>query len=166
MLYRGGGLGHSPSGVRGGAPRRKFSVLGGGKWPISPDFTFPNTRPNIFHSCQLIRVLPEKKPKSQDRPSASPRPDLVLLLLLSALPGPPGSCYGCTHASRHASRVIQPHDASKCARTSLHDVVAVRVARLHGVCCAVAQPCAAQRRLTLTGVNDFRHVHTCFPSSF
>ena len=34
---------------------------------------------------------------------------------------------------------------------------------LLGVCCASAQPCAAQRRLTLTGVNDFSVIHTPFP---
>ena len=62
-----------------------------------------------------MRVLPEKKPKSQDRPSASRpasrRPELVLLLLLSAQPGPSCLCRGCTRASTHTCRMIQLHPA-------------------------------------------------------
>ena len=32
--------------------------------------------------------------------------------------------------------------------------------------CALAQRCAPERRLTLTGVNDFPGIHTSFPCSF
>ena len=37
---------------------------------------------------------------------------------------------------------------------------------LLGVSCASAQTCAAERRLMLTGVNDFPGIHTPFPCSF
>ena len=117
-----------------------------------------------------MRVLPEKKPKSQDRPSASRpasrRPELVLLLLLSAQPGPSCLCRGCTRASTHTCRMIQLHGAPGAAG-SLRMMLSPCGWRFFArVCCAVAQPCAAQRRLTLTGVNDFWHVHTSFPCPF
>ena len=106
-----------------------------------------------------MRVLPEKKPKSQDRPSASRpasrRPELVLLLLLSAQPGPSCLCRGCTRASTHTCRMIQLHGAPGAAG-SLRMMLSPCGWRFFArVCCAVAQPCAAQRRLTLTGVNAF-----------
>ena len=76
----------------------------------------PNTHQTSLPLMSTLRVLPEKKPKSQDRPSASRRPELVLLLLLSAQPGPSCLCRGCTRASIHACRMIQLHDAPGAAR--------------------------------------------------
>ena len=78
----------------------------------------PNTHQTSLPLMSTLRVLPEKKPKSQDRPSASRpasrRPELVLLLLLSAQPvsrqpGPSCLCRGCTRASTHTCRMIQLH---------------------------------------------------------
>ena len=43
------------------------------------------------------------------------------------------------------------------------DLIVPTTQRAERVGCAVAHPCAVQRRLTLMGVNIFSYVHTSFP---
>ena len=86
------------------------------------------------------------------------------------------SCRSC-HVAAAAARVLAAHIrclliarhadrcSNECAQCHRH-VVMMRLACLHGVCCAAAQPCAAERCLTLTGVNAFSGVHASFPCSF
>ena len=163
VLCTGGVWGASPSGVRGGAPRRNFCVFEA----KNRQFRLPKCPQTSLPFMSTRKSSPRERSQKEPRSAIGlSRPELVLLLLLSAQPGPPGSCRGCTRASTHTCRMNQLHNAPEPARTTLHHVVAMRLASLHRVFCAVAQPCAAQRRLTLTGVNDFRHVHTCFPCSF
>ena len=57
----------------------------------------------------------------------------------------------------------RPDSCSNALAQCSRRVIMKRSPCLHGVCCASAQPSAAERRLTLTGVNSFRDLHTSFP---
>ena len=100
---------------------------------------------------------------------------MLVGFLLDATASPSASCWPrclgccCPRASSLAAVLLAHPTAGKlleraCVMPSPCDHEALGV--LLGVCCASAQPCAAQRRLTPTGVNDFSVIHTPFPIRF
>ena len=97
---------------------------------------------------------------------------MLVGFLLDATASPSASCWPrclgccCPRASSLAAVLLahptagQPLERARVMPSPCdHDALRV----LLGGSCALAQPCAAERRLTLTGVNRFSVVHTPFP---
>ena len=84
------------------------------------------------------------------------------LLLLPPLPPLLPRC------QQHSFHTISSHDGHAAARSSVlmrtYHVLAAFAPFSLRLLCALAHCSAAQRRLTLTGVNQFSSIHTSFPS--